>query len=109
MWVTGVGVQNLGWRPANGRSSTAGQRRNDLVGVWPQRLRVLERSARGTQRHPAPARQEVKMQMEDLLSARRFVELHDRETLRRHAGLDGERQLVQCGHEAREVLRVDVE
>ena len=81
MCVKGVGVRSFAKRQAGGDRSRAGQGGDDLLGLGPERLGVLERSARGPERHAHPARQEMEMEMEDLLPACRFVELLDAKVL----------------------------
>ena len=48
------------------------------------------------------------MQMEDLLAARRFVELLEQKPLGLHAGHDRAPDLLHRGHEARQIFGVEV-
>ena len=59
-----------------------GQRGDDLLRVRLERLGVLERAARRPERDARPARQKMEMEVEDLLAARRFVELLEQNALR---------------------------
>ena len=81
-----------GFGPPPGESAVAflesRDRGDDLLGVRPQGLGVLERAARRPDRDAGPAGQDVEMEVEHLLSARLLVELLDDHAFGRHASLD---------------------
>src|SRR5580658_6836477 len=103
MWVKASGSGGNAERQEGVGWSRAGQRGDDPLGLGPEGLSILERSARGPERHARPARQEMKVEMEDLLPARGLVELHDGKSFRIHAGQDRAPDLLHRRHEAGEV------
>src|SRR5580700_7334426 len=85
------------------------QRGDDLFRVRFEGFGVLEWAARRTDRHSGPARQKMKMKMEDLLAARRFVELLEQKPLGLHAGHDRAPDLLHRGHELSQVFGIEIE
>src|SRR5580693_4754141 len=84
------------------------QRGDDLFRVRLERLGALEWPSWRTDRDARPARQKMKMQMEDLLAARRFVELLEQEPLGVHAGHDRAPNLLHGGHELRQIFGIEI-
>src|SRR5271169_1759295 len=109
MWVKASASGANAERQTRLERSRASQRGDDPVGLGRERLGVLEWSARRPERHAAPARQKVEVQMEDLLSARGFVELLYRKSFRLHAGHHRAPDLLHRRYEAAEVSWLDVE
>src|SRR5580693_4193131 len=85
------------------------QRGDDLFRVRLERLGALEWPSWRTDRNTGPARQKMKMQMEDLLAARRFVELLQQKPLGLHAGHDRAPDLLHRRHEPRQIFGIEVE
>ena len=109
MWVKGVGVRRLagGRRPANAHAPASAAM---IFSAWGLSASALWNGPPGGRdRDAGPARQKMKMQMEDLLAARRFVELLEQKPLGLHAGHDRAPDLLHRRHEAREIFGVEVE
>jgi hypothetical protein len=99
----------LAERQAAGERLHVSQRGDDLFRVRLERLGALEWAARRPDRDTGPARQKMKMQMEDLLAARRFVELLQQKPIGLHAGHDRAPDLLHRGHELRQILGIEIE